>query len=49
MEITDIKNSLSILKLLTIYSLTPDRNKRINCPFHDDKTPISEVCNFREI
>ena len=43
MEITDIKNSLSILKLLTTYSLNPDRNKRINCPFHNDKTPSMQV------
>ena len=43
MEITDIKNSLSIVKVLSTYSLTPDRNKRINCPFHSDKTPSMQV------
>jgi len=43
MEISDIKNSLSIIKILSTYSLTPDRNKRINCPFHDDKTPSMQV------
>ena len=43
MEITDIKNRLSILKILSTYSLTPDRNKRICCPFHDDKTPSMQV------
>jgi len=43
MEIRQIKESLSILDLLRSYSLTPDRNKRINCPFHDDKTPSMQV------
>ena len=43
MDIKDIKTSLSILNLLSTYSLTPDRNKRICCPFHDDKTPSMQV------
>ncbi len=43
MEITDIKKSFSILKILSTYSLTPDRNKRIRCPFHDDKTPSMQI------
>ena len=43
MEISEIKAQLSILGLLKSYSLTPDRNKRINCPFHDDKTPSMHV------
>lgn len=43
MEIKDIKSQLIITKVLSKYSLTPDRNKRINCPFHDDKTPSMQV------
>ena len=43
MDIKDIKSQLSILKVLSTYSLTPDRNKRICCPFHDDKTPSMQV------
>jgi len=43
MEISEIKAQLDILDLLRSYSLTPDRNKRINCPFHDDKTPSMQV------
>ena len=43
MEIAEIKSQLGILDLLKSYSLTPDRNKRINCPFHEDKTPSMQV------
>ena len=43
MEIQDIKINLSILEVLNRYQLKPDRNKRICCPFHDDKTPSMQV------
>lgn len=43
MEIKDIKASLSILQVLSLYDLKPDRNKRFSCPFHDDKTPSMQV------
>ncbi len=43
MEIRDIKAQLSILTVLTKYNLTPDRNNRLRCPFHDDKTPSFQV------
>ena len=43
MEIQDIKSSLPILQVLNLYGLKPDRNKRINCPFHEDKTPSMQV------
>ena len=43
MEITHIKQHLSILTVLKHYGLTPDRNKRIHCPFHEDKTPSMQV------
>lgn len=43
MEINEIKQRLTILAVLQHYGLKPDRNKRINCPFHDDKTPSMQV------
>jgi len=41
MEIQEIKQSLSIIKVLANYNLIPDRNNRLKCPFHEDKTPAS--------
>lgn len=38
MEIQEIKQRLSILKVLTYYGLKPDR-RRLCCPFHDENTP----------
>ena len=43
MEINEIKEKLSILAVLQHYGLKPDRNKRINCPFHNDRTPSMQV------
>ena len=43
MEINEIKERLTILAVLQHYGLRPDRNKRINCPFHNDKTPSMQV------
>ncbi len=43
MKISDIKNQLSILVVLRHYNLSPDRNNRLKCPFHDDKTPSFQV------
>lgn len=43
MTIQEIKEKLNILTVLNHYGLKPDRNKRINCPFHDDKTPSMQV------
>lgn len=43
MEISEIKQQLSILKVLSHYSLKPDRNHRLCCPFHPDKTPSFQV------
>jgi DNA primase len=43
MEINEIKERLSILAVLSHYGLKPDRNKRINCPFHNDRTPSMQV------
>lgn len=43
MEIQQIKTQLSILQVLTSYNLTPDKNNRLRCPFHNDKTPSMQV------
>ena len=43
MKIPDIKSRLSITQVLTHYGLKPDRNQRILCPFHEDKTPSMQV------
>ena len=43
MEIHEIKKRLSILKVLAHYNLVPDRNHRLCCPFHSDKTPSFQV------
>ena len=43
MEIQEIKQRLSILTLLNHYGLKPDKNHRLRCPFHPDKTPSLQV------
>jgi len=43
MEIQQIKTQLPLSEVLKHYGLSPDRNHRINCPFHDDKTPSMQV------
>ena len=43
MEISEIKQQLSILTVLRHYNFSPDRNNRLKCPFHDDKTPSMQV------
>ncbi|MEE4196441.1 MAG: CHC2 zinc finger domain-containing protein [Bacteroidales bacterium] len=43
MEIRDIKESLNLNRVLSYYKLQPDRNNRLNCPFHKDKTPSMQV------
>jgi len=43
MEIHEIKQRLSILNVLSHYNLKPDKNHRICCPFHPDKTPSFQV------
>lgn len=43
MEISEIKKRLPILKVLSHYGLKPDRNNRLQCPFHNDKTPSFQV------
>ena len=43
MSIEEIKLKLSLSAVLNHYSLKPDKNYRMNCPFHDDKTPSMQV------
>jgi len=43
MEIQEIKQRLNIHAVLKHYRLTPDRNNRLKCPFHDDKIPSFQV------
>lgn len=43
MEIAEIKNQLTLARVLQYYGLKPDKNLRLHCPFHDDKTPSLQV------
>lgn len=43
MEISDIKKQLSMLTVLQHYGLKTDRQHRMCCPFHADKTPSMQV------
>jgi DNA primase len=43
MDIPEIKQRLSILEVLMHYGLKPDRNNRVNCPFHEDHTPSMQI------
>src|SRR5574338_795951 len=43
MELNQIKERLSISRVLDHYGLRPDKNQRLRCPFHPDKTPSLQV------
>ena len=43
MELSEIKQRLSINTVLKHYGLQCARNHRLRCPFHDDKTPSMQV------
>jgi DNA primase catalytic core len=43
MELKDIKQQLSISQVLQHYGLKPDKNNRLLCPFHPDKTPSLQI------
>jgi len=43
MEITEIKSRLTLSQVLHYYHLKPDKQLRLNCPFHEDKTPSLQV------
>ena len=42
-SIPELKKQLSITEVLSHYGLSANRNKMLNCPFHDDKTPSMQV------
>jgi len=43
MEISEIKEKLTMATVLHYYGLKTDKQSRINCPFHEDKTPSMQV------
>ncbi len=43
MEISDIKQQLTIGQVLQHYGLKPDKSNRLVCPFHNDKTPSMQI------
>jgi DNA primase len=43
MELKDIKQQLTITTVLNYYSLKPDKNDRLVCPFHNDKNPSLQI------
>ena len=43
MEIKEIKALLSMETVLRHYGLKPDKNDRLLCPFHPDKTPSLQI------
>jgi DNA primase/energy-coupling factor transporter ATP-binding protein EcfA2 len=43
MEIVEIKHRLSLAQVLQYYNLKPDKQLRLNCPFHEDKTPSMQI------
>jgi DNA primase len=43
MEIHEIKTQLSMSTVLHYYGLKTDKHSKLNCPFHEDKTPSFQV------
>jgi DNA primase len=43
MEIEEIKSKLSLQQVLNNYNLTLDKNSRLICPWHKDKTPSLQI------
>ncbi|MFO0322308.1 MAG: toprim domain-containing protein [Bacteroidota bacterium] len=43
MTIQETKHKLTLSQVLHHYNLKPDKNLRLNCPFHEDKTPSLQV------
>ncbi|WP_114751847.1 CHC2 zinc finger domain-containing protein [Pleomorphovibrio marinus] len=39
MDIREIKSRLALSQVLDYYGLKPDKNHRLHCPWHDEKTP----------
>jgi DNA primase len=43
MEIQEIKGKLTISEVIKHYGLKADKQNRLKCPFHDDKTPSLQL------
>lgn len=43
MEIQDIKQQLTLSEVIHHYGLKADKQARLKCPFHDDKTPSLQL------
>ncbi len=43
MDIIEIKQRLTLARVLNYYGLKPDKHLRLHCPFHEDKTPSMQV------
>jgi DNA primase len=43
MEIQEIKGKLTIAEVIKHYGLKADKQARLNCPFHNDKTPSLQL------
>jgi DNA primase len=43
MEIQEIKSKLTISEVIKYYGLKADKQNRLKCPFHDDKTPSMQL------
>lgn len=43
MELQEIKTRLALKEVLHYYGLKPDKQLRLNCPFHNDKTPSLQI------
>ncbi|WP_158963766.1 CHC2 zinc finger domain-containing protein [Myroides fluvii] len=43
MEISEIKQQLTMAAVLHYYGLKPDKHSRLCCPFHEDKSPSMQV------
>lgn len=43
MEIQDIKQKLTIAEVVKYYGLKADKQNRLKCPFHEDKTPSLQL------
>ena len=43
MTIQEIKAQLTIGQVLDNYGIKVNKNKMVNCPFHDDKSPSMQI------
>ncbi len=43
MDIQEIKANLTLAQVLSHYNLKPDKHHKLNCPFHEDKTPSLQI------